>query len=180
MRTRRLLSQRMAQSTKYLLLFFAAMVACPVFVLFHEASHYAVSTAFGRGPRLHYRSLTETKNGGRWKARILVSAAGPACDAIIGGTGVLTLYLLRRRRGTHSATWMDWCATIIALPALRWLRGFGGTPANPQPHDEAVVSHLLGLPQWLLPYALTVLCIVPLVMMVRLHPPRERLWPLFS
>lgn len=170
----------MPSSVKYLLLFLASLLACPGFILFHELRHYAVALAFGAGPQLHYARTTVHVANATGMSNVLVSAAGPVGDALIGGTGLLWLYCLRRKRRAAPATGLEWCATLVALPLARWLRGFGGSLAHPQPPDEAFLSHALGMPAWLLPYLLAVLCVIPVVMLVRLHPPRARLLPFLS
>jgi hypothetical protein len=79
-----------------------------------------------------------------------------------------------------AATPGDWLATSLALNAGRWLRGFIGPPAHPQPGDEAFLSQAMGLPQWFLPYSLGLFALIALIAIIRLHPRGNRLVPFSS
>ena len=168
----------MTSCRRYLLLFLLGLLAGPTFIILHELRHYAVASALGGTPTLHSR-LTTCATPSRMgpHGKLLVILAGPAGDALMGGVGLLWLYLLRRHRREAAPTLVEWLATTLALSAARWLRGFGGLPSHPQPGDEVLLSQAMGMPNWFLPYLLAPLCVIPLIAVIRLHPPGARLAP---
>jgi hypothetical protein len=168
----------MSSARNYLLLFLLGLVAAQVFVVLHELRHYATASAFGGSPTLHYRMTTcATPSRMGPSGKLLVVIAGPLGDGIISGAGLLWLYLLRKHRREAAPTLAEWLATVLAMSAARWLRGLGGSPSHPQPGDEVFISQAMGMPGWFLPYLLAPVCVVPLVAVIRLHPPGARLVP---
>jgi hypothetical protein len=170
--------KEMSSSRKCVLLFLVGLVAGPVFVFLHELRHYATASALGGKPTMHYRmTICATPSRMGPSGKLLVVVAGPLGDGIFAGAGLLWLYVLRRHRREAAPTRAEWFATILAMSAARWLRGWSGPPAHPQPGDEVFLSQALGMPGWLLPYLLALVCVIPLVAVVRLHPPGARLIP---
>jgi hypothetical protein len=170
---------QMNRAAKYLLLLLVSAVLCPAVIVFHEVRHYAVGSCLGLKCTMNYcaTSYLPSDLPSQRPAMLLMAWAGPLGDAALAGAGLLWLYRLRRHRRQAVPTWVDWLATLLALQAFRWLRGYLGSPWSPQPGDEAYMSRTLGLPGWLLPYLLALLCWIPLSVMVRLHPPGARLLP---
>ncbi len=159
--------------------FLCALVASPLFVLLHELAHYAAGACLGFSVNLHYSqvngTMPEKALGGRGEA--LQAIAGPLLQAALTVAGFLWLASRRHRRDAP-LTSGDWLATIlVALNAGHWLRGFLGSPDQPQLVDEARVSEIAGLPRCFLPYLLGSLAVVAILAAMRLHPPGARLAP---
>jgi hypothetical protein len=167
----------MNSTAKCLILFLAGFVMCLTNIVLHELRHYAAAPWLGCTPTMHCRITTWDITKMSKPQAVLAVGAGPVGDFLLAGVGVLWLYQLRRHRREAAPTVADWFATILTLQAFRWLRGFFGSPSDPQPGDEAFISRALGMPGWLLPYLLALLCLLPLYAMVRLHPPGVRLLP---
>lgn len=159
--------------------FLVGLVLFPGFILIHELGHYVAGWYFGLETSLHYNSTTYTGTAAQLTPHVnlMGTMAGPLVDAVQMIIGVAWLWMLRRHRRTSPATFLDWIATALALHAGRWLRGFAGSPSNPQPEDEAFISQALGLPAWLLPYCLAVMAVVMLTAIVRQHAVGQRLIP---
>ena len=147
-------------------------------IVFHELRHYAAASCLGYKATLHYALTTwpRFEQMPRPQAAFAVGVA-PLGDAVLAAAGLVWLYRLRGNRREAVPSLVDWLATILAAQAWRWLRGFFGSPSNPQPGDEAFISRALDMPAWLLPYLLALLCLIPLRAMIRLHPPGARLLP---
>jgi hypothetical protein len=162
--------------------FFCGLLIMPSFIFFHECGHYAVARYFG----LHaqFRSaevrITGTDTPSFYKKDDWIVLAGPLTNFLLMIAGFVWLRCLRQRRIDAPPTWIDWLATVVALNAGRWLRCFAGTPAHPQPADEAQLSRIAGCPPWVLPYLLGILAVWVIVMIIRLHPPGSRLIPFTS
>jgi len=172
----------MNTSWKWLVPFFCAFVACPTFIVLHELGHYVTGACLGASVKLHYGNVSGSmpKEKFTWRADVLQTSAGPLVNAALAAAGFLWLYGLRTTRREAVTSLADWLATSVALNAGRWLRGFTGSPAHPQPHDEARLSQAFGLSAWFLPYLLALLAVVVLLSTVRLHPPGGRLLPFLS
>jgi hypothetical protein len=169
----------MNPAAKCLILFLSGFVVCPALMILHELRHYAAGSCLGFKATLHYGATTwsAAEEKSMPQTAVLAVSAGPLGDAVLAGVGLLWLYRLRGHRREAAPTLVDWLATILAVQAGRWLRGFTGPPSSPQPPDEAFISQALGMPAWLLPYLFALLCLIPLGAMVRLHPPGARLLP---
>ena len=161
---------------KHVVPFVIALVVCPSFILLHELAHFGTGAWLGFEIHLHYAKVTGVipaeKNTPQ--VNLFHASAGPLAQAILTVAGLIGLYLLRRKRRTLPATPLDWLATTLILNAGRWVAGLAGPPCC---LDERYISELLGMPASLLPGILGLLAIIPLVMAVRLHPPRSRLLP---
>jgi hypothetical protein len=159
--------------------FLVGLVLFPSFILIHECGHFVAGLSFGLETKLHY-AITNFKGTQAQltpKVNLIITLAGPLTDAVQMVLGFGWLWMLRRHRKTSPASFLDWTATALALHACRWLRGFTGLPANPQPDDEAFISKALGLPSWLLPYCLTLMALIVLVAIIRQHAVGQRLVP---
>lgn len=162
--------------------FFLGILFAPTIILLHECGHYAAATAFGFNPKLHSSeiSLQTTKREINHGEFMVITAAGPAVEAVLALGGIYWLWQLRHKRKLAPVTSIDWLPTFFAICAGRWLRCFTGTPASPQPGDEAKLSGNFGLPHWFLPYFLAPFALLILVTAIRLHPPGSRLIPFAS
>lgn len=171
---------------KFLLVpFLCAFVACPAFMFLHELGHYVAGVCLGAtSVKLHYAQVT----GSMWsmskekfaRQDALWASAGPLVQAALAVGGFLWLRRLRKHRREAAPTLGEWLATMLALNAGRWLRGFTGPPSHPQPKDEAQISQAIGLPAWCLPYLLGLLAVIAALAIVRLHPPGDRVLPFLS
>jgi hypothetical protein len=124
----------------------------PSFIFFHECGHYAMARCLGLNAQFRFAEvrITGTNTPSFHKKDDWIVLAGP-----------LTNFLLM-------------------IAGFVWLRCFAGTPAHPQPADEAQLSRIAGCPPWVLPYLLGILAVWVIVMIVRLHPPGSRLIPFAS
>ena len=102
--------------------FVTGLLLAPVLILLHEAAHFGVARVLGFEATLrsgvttvHYAHLPPPP------ADLVVTAAGPLLQVLIGGAGLVWLYRLRRSRRTEPATWRHWVATWCALNAGRWI-----------------------------------------------------------
>ncbi|HSY16914.1 MAG TPA: hypothetical protein VK815_01205 [Candidatus Acidoferrales bacterium] len=150
----------------------------PTVILLHECGHYFVANAFGLTPSFHFAEIRVTlpQPCPPHVLRLGVGA-GPAVEASLALGGLFWLWHRRRHRLTSSVTPADWIATYPALCAARWLRCLYGTPAQPVPKDEAMLSASFGFPPWLLPYLLAPAALMLLILTIRLHPRGNRLIP---
>lgn len=161
--------------------FFFGVLFGPAVLLLHECGHYFASVALGLTAHFHFAEVTTTYPlPVSSRAMQLVTAAGPAVEALLAIGGFFWLWRLRRSRLQAPATCWDWLATFLVLCAGRWLRGFTGTPGQPQPADEAFLSASFGFPEWLFPYLLAPAALALLIAAVRLHPRGNRLAPFGS
>jgi hypothetical protein len=168
----------MHPGAKYSMLFLAGFVVQPASIVFHELRHYAAAYCLGYNPTVHFALTTWPGSEQMPKtSAVLTVGAAPLGDAVLAGVGLWWLYWLRRHRPEKPATASDWIATLLAAQAWRWMRGFSVFSSNPQPGDEMFLSRILGMPAWVLPLLLALLCLIPLRAMIRLHPPGERLLP---
>ncbi|HYG34471.1 MAG TPA: hypothetical protein VEC99_06780 [Clostridia bacterium] len=167
---------------KFLFPFLLAFVACPAFIVLHEVGHYAVGSWFGGEVRIHYARVTGSmpKDTFTWQVGLLQTSAGPLVNAVMAVAGLLWLYRLRKNSREAAPTAGAWLATIFALNAGRWLRSFTSSPSHPEPKDEALISQVIGLPEWFLPYLLGGLAVIAVFATIRLHPPGGRLVPFVS
>lgn len=157
--------------------FLTGLVLAPVFVFIHEAAHFGTARALGFEATLHsgvtvvhYQHLPPPP------ADLLVTAAGPVLQMLIGGAGLWWLHRLRRSRRVELASWLDWVATWCALNAGRWLGSPFRSAAIPTP-DEVLLVKASGFP---VPVGLAQLAVVAtgaVILTVRLHPPGSRLIP---
>lgn len=162
------------------LLFAFGLLFMPLLVVVHELGHAAVGMYLGFPVHLSYAAVRYQTAG-----RVMTDAdeawitlGGPMVEFTVCAAGLA--WLLRRRWGkkTVPVSRADWLATAACvLGAVRWLRVVTGTPALPQPADEALLSGALGLPVWVLPYGLAPLALAVMVLALRLHPPGRRLAP---
>jgi hypothetical protein len=164
------------QPKKLLVPFVFGLCLVPGFIVLHEAGHYIAASALGLDPRFEYAEVKLTLPASE-SQRAAVVASGPLVELVLTLVGVIWLSRLRSDRRHLAPTARDWLATGCALAAARWLRCFTGTPANPKPADEAFLSQFLGLPSWVLPYALAPLAVAAIVYVIRLHPAKMRLLP---
>jgi hypothetical protein len=166
-------------NTKTIIPFLSGLILFPSFIVAHECGHALASLGFGLKTKLHY-ALT-TYQGTREQitptVNLLITTAGVMVAVVLMALGFGWLWKRRRNRRSEPATALDWFATSLALNALRWLRGFTGTPSNPQPDDEALMSKALGLPSWLLPYCLALMALIVSVAIIRQHAAGQRLLP---
>lgn len=171
-----------APGKSLLIPFLAALVLSPALLLAHELAHYGAALwVRGTDVKCHYSCVTWNLSGeDLTRRRGLVASAGPLVQASLAVGGFLWLCHVRKRGPDGAATLGGWIATLLALNAGRWLRGFTGLPSHPQPRDEAVVSQTLGFPGWFLPYLLAPLAVIAIVALVRLHRPGHRLYPFLS
>ena len=148
-----------------------------MFIFLHEVAHFTVARALGFNATLH--SGVTTVHYTRLPpppGDLLVTAAGPLLQVLIGLAGLFWLYRLRRNRRSDSASWTDWVATRCALNAGRWLGSPFRASAIPM-SDEALLVKATGFPIWL---GLTLLGMVAACVVIatfRLHPPGSRLVP---
>ena len=115
-----------------------------------------------------------------WQTEAVVVSAGPLLQVGLAVAGFVWLRKLRRDHREAAPTLGDWLATTLALNAARWLRGLTGSPSDPQPPDEALLSRYIGLPAWFLPYLLVLVAVIVIIAILRLHPPGGRLLPFLS
>jgi LPXTG-motif cell wall-anchored protein len=166
-------------NTRTIIPFLCGLIILPSFIVAHECGHALAALGFGLKTELHY-ALT-TYHGTREQltptVNLLITTAGVLVGVVLMALGFVWLWKRRRDRRSEPATVLDWLATSLALNAGRWLRGFTGTPANPQPDDEAFISKALGLPSWLLPYCLALMALIVSVAIIRQHAPGLRLLP---
>ena len=162
--------------------FLCGLVISPALLLAHEFAHYLAGGWVGATDlKLHFASVTGNLAGEHIMRRdALMASAGPLLQAILAVAGFVWLRHAGKHEGHVTTTISGWLATMLALNAARWLRGFTGPPSHPQPKDEALVSQGLGLPAWCLPYLLAPLAVIAMVALVRLHPPGHRLFPFLS
>ncbi|MDB6124628.1 MAG: hypothetical protein JWQ71_3621 [Pedosphaera sp.] len=171
--------KKMVWAAKQMVPFLFGTATFPVFIFLHECGHYLTGICFGLRMKFHYAEVGFTGAKEKFTPQVdaLVASAGPLVGAVFMLVGFLWLRRLRRHRIEAVPTARDWLATSLAMNVGRWLRGFTGSPSQPQPNDEAFVSHAIGLPKWFLPYLLGMFAVVALALIIRLHPPRERLFP---
>jgi len=157
--------------------FATGFLLAPVFIFLHEAAHFGAARALGFKATLqsgvttiHYSHLPPPR------ADLVVTAAGPLLQVLIGGAGLLWLYRLRQTRRTEPATWRDWVATWCALNAGRWIGSPFRPDAVPTP-DEVVLLRASGLPVALGLVLLAGVAASAVVATVRLHSPGSRLLP---
>ncbi len=165
-----------------LLPFFCALFLSPVLLIAHELAHYVAGVWVGGSElKLHYACVTGNLAGEHVSRRdAIMTGAGPLMQAVLAVGGFLWLGHARKQGPDGAARLGGWIATLLALNAARWLRGFTGLPSHPQPQDEAVVSQALGLPAWFLPYLLVPLAVIAVVALVRLHRLGHRFLPFLS
>jgi hypothetical protein len=148
----------------------------PTLIVFHECGHYVAAVLFGLSPRLSYASvnfippLPESLRG-------VITAFGPLVELCFTLVGVVWLWCLRSNRRFTVPKTQDWLATTCVLASGRWLRCVTGTPLDPKPADEAFLSQAIGLPSWVLPYALVLVAISAIGAAIWLHPEGMRLLP---
>jgi len=175
----RIIGQSARLNTKTIIPFLCGLILFPGFILVHECGHALAGLGFGLKTKLHY-AIT-TFNGTREQLTptvdLLIAMAGPMVSVVLMALGCVWLWKRRRNRWSEPAMVFDWIATSLALNASRWLRGFIGSPSNPQPNDEALISKALGLPSWLLPYCLALMALIVVVAIIRQHAAGQRLLP---
>lgn len=164
-----------------LVLFLCAIILAPALILLHESGHYFAARALGLKAEIRSSetSIHVPEPTPRY-IQLLTVSGGPAMDALLAASGVVWLWCLRRNRLQSAATICDWLATFLATDGLRWLRCLTGTLTRPMPRDEATISQSLGLPPWLLAYALAPVGLALFILAVRLHPRGSRLAPFTS
>ncbi len=157
--------------------FITGLVLAPVFIFLHEAAHFGTARVLGFKATLHsgvttvyYSHLPPPR------ADLVVTAAGPALQVLIGGAGLLWLNRLRQHRRTETATWTYWVATWSALNAGRWVDSPFRISAIPTP-DEVLLVSASGLPLVLGLTFLAALAAGAVIITVRLHPRGARLIP---
>ena len=171
----------MSPTLRNVVLFSGGIIFPAAVILLHECGHFAAGYLSGFKMSFHYAEVRFTTPGEiSDQALVVVTAAGPGVEASLAAGGFLWLRRARRARRQEIPTAGDWMATACALSAGRWLRCFAGTPTNPQPTDEALLSRALGLPGWFLPYMLAPFAIALLVAIIRLHPAGARRSPFSS
>ncbi len=157
--------------------FVTGLLLAPVFIFLHEAAHFGAARVLGFQATLHSGVTTvHYSHLPPPPADLVVTAAGPLLQVLIGGAGLVWLYRLRRTRRTEPATWRDWVATWCALNAGRWIGSPFRTAAVPTP-DEVLLLRASGLPVALGLTLLAVLAASAVVATVRLHSPGSRLLP---
>lgn len=157
--------------------FFFGVPFGPAVLLLHECGHYFASVALGLTAHFHFAEVTTTYPlPVSSRAMQLVTAAGPAAEALLAIGGFFWLWRLRRSRLQATATRWDWLATFLVLCAGRWLRGL----VRLEESDEAFLSASFAFPEWLFPYLLALAALALLIAAVRLHPRGNRLAPFGS
>jgi hypothetical protein len=172
----------MKWTQKVLIPFLCALVTAPAFIVLHEFGHYVAALCLGLDPKLHFAKVDVVIHQSHLPTQVdaIFASGGPLIGALMALLGYLWLRNLRVARIDSNPTICDWLATCLAMNVARWIRGFACTPSYPQPDDEALLSRTIGLPQWALPYVLGVLAIVVVTLIVRLHPPGNRLQSFMS
>lgn len=162
--------------------FVCGALSAPAIILLHEAGHYASARLLDYSAEFSYTAVNFIAHEKLTKGKeVFTTASGPAVELALVAGGLFWLSRLRAHRGSTAASLSDWAATsCCALSAGRWLRCFSGTPADPQPTDEALLSQAAGLPSWFLPYALAPFAIAFIARASSYHPSGMRFIPFSS
>jgi hypothetical protein len=157
------------------LLFVLSLLAAPVEFLAHEGAHYVAARGFGLAASLHFDQvdLPGAERLGNLQ-RLVIAAAGPAVDWIVGLVGVLLVVARFTPMRLVLAIWV--ARPLQFLPSLVGVGvdylGLGGSL---QGSDEVTMARALSLPDHSVVWLELVVAIPLLILIVLAIPAGRRL-----
>jgi hypothetical protein len=128
------------------LLFLLSVMAAPVEFLAHEGAHYVAARGFGVAASLHFDQV-DLPGAERLShpQRLVIAAAGPAVDWVVGLAGVLLVVMRFTPMRLVAAIWV--ARPLQFLPSLLGVDiaylGLGGSLGG---SDEGTMARALSLP----------------------------------
>jgi hypothetical protein len=162
-----------ATGGQLVLLFVLAVMAAPVEFLAHESAHYVAARGFGVAASLHFDQvdLPGAERLGNLQG-LVIAAAGPAVDWIVGLAGVLLVVMRFTPMRLVLAIWV--ARPLQFLPSLLGVGvdylGLGGSL---QGSDEVTMARALSLPDHAIVW-LELAVAIPLLILIILAVPTGR------
>lgn len=146
----------------------------PVGMLLHEGGHWIAAKCFGWDTHFAYSqvafyNVTDLSR----RSYCIFKLAGPLVDVAFVSIGLTYFSRAGSSAQSRASRLRYWIATALLLSAMRWLKA----PFQPGA-DESTISELLGMPWYVIPYALFAPACLVIAYLIRIHFREGTLVPL--